>query len=251
MSKAADRRYNETHRAERKAYAARYRVEHAEELEKKRKLKWRLAHPIPSRGPLQHGTAAMYVAGCRCEECKSSHAAYNRLHRKQNPESLKAANATITTRYKSRTADQLLADQLRLRPDGKKSCRVCKERKNLDQFYQSRVSADGKGAECISCNRRKVLERSTRAVMSYWKEHGVAYGECYLCDSPAEQADHVLPLFLGGQDHPRNLMPACRSCNRSKWAIHPEAFFTARLSSLSPVERAKARIALDTLSHLF
>ena len=41
---------------------------------------------------------------------------------------------------------------------------------------------------------------------------------CAYCDAPAEHLDHVQPLSRGGADAPRNLLPACASCNLSKSA---------------------------------
>jgi 5-methylcytosine-specific restriction endonuclease McrA len=43
-------------------------------------------------------------------------------------------------------------------------------------------------------------------------------GECAYCLAPATTYDHVLPSAVpyGGSDDPRNLVPACTSCNSSK-----------------------------------
>ncbi|MDX2539811.1 HNH endonuclease domain-containing protein [Streptomyces scabiei] len=39
---------------------------------------------------------------------------------------------------------------------------------------------------------------------------------CAYCAGPAIGVDHVWPRSRGGDDHPNNLVPACRSCNSSK-----------------------------------
>lgn len=39
---------------------------------------------------------------------------------------------------------------------------------------------------------------------------------CHYCQAPAECVDHYIPLSRGGPDDLRNLVPACRSCNRKK-----------------------------------
>lgn len=42
---------------------------------------------------------------------------------------------------------------------------------------------------------------------------------CNLCGRPgADTVDHVVPLALGGADHPGNWQPAHRSCNSSAGA---------------------------------
>lgn len=49
---------------------------------------------------------------------------------------------------------------------------------------------------------RKVFERSG--------------GFCVYCGQPALEADHVVPLSLGGPNNPSNLVPSCKSCNIAK-----------------------------------
>lgn len=39
---------------------------------------------------------------------------------------------------------------------------------------------------------------------------------CHYCGAPAEHIDHVWPRSRGGDDHPNNLVRACRACNSSK-----------------------------------
>lgn len=43
---------------------------------------------------------------------------------------------------------------------------------------------------------------------------------CHYCGTPAKESplvvDHVVPLALGGEDHPRNMAAACRPCNGGK-----------------------------------
>ncbi len=47
---------------------------------------------------------------------------------------------------------------------------------------------------------------------------GAAYigRQCRYCNAPAEAMDHVWPRSRGGDDHPNNLVPACRDCNSVK-----------------------------------
>jgi 5-methylcytosine-specific restriction endonuclease McrA len=44
---------------------------------------------------------------------------------------------------------------------------------------------------------------------------------CAYCSGPFEEVDHVIPLAKGGAHCLANLRPACRACNRSKWAKSP------------------------------
>lgn len=39
---------------------------------------------------------------------------------------------------------------------------------------------------------------------------------CVYCGQPATQADHIVPVALGGTHHAANLAPACAHCNASK-----------------------------------
>jgi 5-methylcytosine-specific restriction endonuclease McrA len=41
---------------------------------------------------------------------------------------------------------------------------------------------------------------------------------CAYCGGPFEEVDHAIPLARGGIHCLANLRPACRSCNRRKWA---------------------------------
>lgn len=57
-----------------------------------------------------------------------------------------------------------------------------------------------------------------------WRPHSdvAAIGQspvghsCVYCQAPAEQLDHVWPRSRGGDDHPNNLVWACRPCNGRK-----------------------------------
>lgn len=39
---------------------------------------------------------------------------------------------------------------------------------------------------------------------------------CYLCHKKANQVDHIIPPWAGGNDEPSNLAAACGPCNNSK-----------------------------------
>jgi len=44
----------------------------------------------------------------------------------------------------------------------------------------------------------------------------VSDGLCFYCSGLANQADHVVPIAMGGSDDPSNLVPSCGPCNSSK-----------------------------------
>lgn len=56
-------------------------------------------------------------------------------------------------------------------------------------------------------------------------------GVCAHCGKPStgsdRTVDHVIPQILGGGNDPRNLMPLCRSCNKSRASgeIIPETYY--------------------------
>ena len=41
-------------------------------------------------------------------------------------------------------------------------------------------------------------------------------GRCAYCQEKADTWDHIVPVVLGGQTEPGNIVPACHSCNSSK-----------------------------------
>lgn len=63
------------------------------------------------------------------------------------------------------------------------------------------------------------VERERRHQKHRQKVMAKHKGICHLCEGPyADTIDHVVPVALGGSDHPDNLRPAHTSCNSSKGA---------------------------------
>jgi len=50
-----------------------------------------LRHGFPLPGAAQHGTRSLYVAGCRCRDCRHAHASYERARRAAVRERAEAA----------------------------------------------------------------------------------------------------------------------------------------------------------------
>jgi len=75
--------------------------------------------------------------------------------------------------------------------------------------------------KAASSNRRaKVRGNGGSFTAREWSELVESYdGLCGYClGAPAEEADHVMPVSLGGSSFISNIMPACFRCNRSKGA---------------------------------
>lgn len=58
---------------------------------------------------------------------------------------------------------------------------------------------------------------------------------CQYCGAKAPdvtlQVDHVIPVALGGDDKPGNLVTACRDCNGGKTSVHPDSPLVQSLSA--------------------
>jgi 5-methylcytosine-specific restriction endonuclease McrA len=65
--------------------------------------------------------------------------------------------------------------------------------------------------------KRKSRSKKNRSD-TLWAGEGV----CHICGEPLNRMrdeiedDHVIPLALGGEDHPRNIRPAHRACHLEK-----------------------------------
>lgn len=114
----------------------------------------------------------------------------------------RAANA-------ARTDEQVARDRARLRLDGLKRCKSCRELLPLDAFSADRTCADGLRVDCRLCDHADLLRAAAPKI-----EELDLYA-CMYCGSPAEAVDHVIPRALGGTDDAVNLVPACKPCNSS------------------------------------
>jgi hypothetical protein len=64
---------------------------------------------------------------------------------------------------------------------------------------------------------KAVRPASQRAWTAASEGRALAAGHpCRYCGDPAEAMDHVWPQGRGGDDHPNNLVPACKRCNSRK-----------------------------------
>lgn len=67
------------------------------------------------------------------------------------------------------------------------------------------------------------------------------HNTCRYCGSKAPDVaitiDHVVPIALGGDDSPANLVAACRDCNAGKSSVHPDAPLVQDVSQAALVFR--------------
>ncbi|WP_198533111.1 HNH endonuclease [Carbonactinospora thermoautotrophica] len=153
----------------------------------------------------------------RCVEHLEDKRAYNRARR---------------TALAERTPEQIAADRSRLRPNGLKRCRKCRERLPFEAFAVNVVNPDGLHYDCRTCANTALLRRA----LPRWSE--LDTWTCVYCGQDFAHVDHVVPVSRGGTDDPANLAPACQSCNISKNATPVLAFIDRQYPGL-----------LDQLSH--
>lgn len=77
----------------------------------------------------------------------------------------------------------------------------------------------------MSENKRRRLSTQKRKQI-----YDMFNGHCAYCGTEITfrgmQADHKIPLRIGGADTPENMYPACRSCNHYKHSLDIEGFRT-------------------------
>ena len=143
--------------------------------------------------------------------CKACRKAKTNLRYAAKAKDDKARHKQIRLSNTDRTDAQVLDDQSRLLPEGRKVCRSCRDGLPLNRFRVDRTRGDGLCPQCRLCEGADL-----RAIAQvFWDTQGVAW-ECWYCEAPAQSVDHVVPRSRGGKDIPQNLIPACVSCNSSK-----------------------------------
>lgn len=55
---------------------------------------------------------------------------------------------------------------------------------------------------------------------AYYKTLELFDYKCVYCREAATTIDHIVAIMQGGTNHTTNLIPACKSCNSSKWKRH-------------------------------
>lgn len=88
---------------------------------------------------------------------------------------------------------------------------------------------------------------STGQITARWAYYG---GLCWMCGDLATDTDHVKPLARGGSNWPANLRPACKPCNRAKWAAWPMSEIRARLAATEGERRREDPTSLAEADHV-
>lgn len=89
----------------------------------------------------------------------------------------------------------------------------------------------------VSANKRRAAAAGQHFTFQEWEALVVQHaGHCAYCGSTERiEADHRIPLNRGGSNEIRNILPACRHCNRRKHRRAEEEF-----RALLQAERASA-----------
>lgn len=171
----------------------------------------REARPVEDFGRL---LGARFDLPPRCLDCNQ---VWNRVRR----EGISQADSArrLTSQYRRRTDDQMLADRLRIRPTGTKRCKTCKVDKTLDAYTLCRGLGDGLQKTCRVCRASKDEDRRTKGSLIHWNSVGVPL-ECYICAGPFEEIEHVWCQSSGGPDVPQNTLPVCAECNHGQGGKH-------------------------------
>lgn len=100
------------------------------------------------------------------------------------------------------------------------ACRAC-----INAEDRARFAADETFRERVKARRdlrRRGVERMPTIARELIAE--LFDGECAYCDALATTWDHFVPVTLGGQTVPGNMVPACGRCNSRKKNSDPEAW---------------------------
>lgn len=130
-----------------------------------------------------------------------------------DPTRFKGYRDNSRARLRARTPEEIQKDRHRLRPTGDKKCNTCKKHKKLYEYYDSATWEDGLAAICISCDKIRQRERYRKSSEKYWLSKDIPL-DCYICQEPYEDIEHVVPRTLEGKDTMDNKLPSCFKCNR-------------------------------------
>ncbi|WP_169053948.1 HNH endonuclease [Agromyces sp. H66] len=129
-------------------------------------------------------------------------------------------------RRAARSDAEIAADRARLRPDGLKRCRTCREPLPLAAFGDDRSRPDALRASCRDCAAARAARRYLGVYLDDWERRDL--WTCAYCGGPFSDVEHVEPVSLGGLDVPENTVPACWSCNRGPGGKHDRPLFDWR-----------------------
>lgn len=125
--------------------------------------------------------------------------------------------------------------------DGERYCVDCKQIKDIDDFYYKDRKSDIRYSRCKDChyissqNRREEANNSNYTLedwefaLNFFKSDRNQYA-CAYCgiEHSVLEKDHVFPFSKGGKLIKSNIIPACVTCNRSKWNLELIDFYNNR-----------------------
>lgn len=127
-------------------------------------------------------------------------------------------------------------------------CKSC-ESENRKYFYDKNDGAKKirdwikteNGRNSRSATMRKVYEKRRGCYVKFdLRDEKNAYdacgGRCAYCKTPVEfsvvEFDHFIPVKLGGKTEISNMLPACKTCNRSKRDKMPEVWILKKFGQV-------------------
>jgi 5-methylcytosine-specific restriction endonuclease McrA len=112
--------------------------------------------------------------------------------------------------------------------DARGACRPC-----LNQEYREAYATNPRAIRA----RVQARKRSIRALPVVGSDYLTEQfeGQCAYCAAPATTWDHVVPVALGGDTLPGNVVPACVPCNSSKKASDVVKWLSATGRTTNPV----------------
>jgi hypothetical protein len=144
-----------------------------------------------------------------------------------NPAHVYATRATFKAHANSNRHRAWIADQNRLVAETSETC-VDILRRRLESSERKNDWLAGRVAELEAAIFGMHLKRA----VSESKKKKVASAQAWRCAcctgmlSHVFEIDHVMPLFLGGNNAEENLQALCRECHGQKTALDKEAFRT-------------------------
>lgn len=166
------------------------------------------------RSSFTYKTSKPYGIDAWCTQCTATkRSKYRSEPKTQNQRKNYAKDKKA--KYKLRTDKEIEIDRNISRPDGQKICRSCRLYKSFENFTKCRSNIDGLQTSCKPCTLRSRSDKRKKTYERHWVSLNISL-KCYICGSPWEEPDHVIPKVLGGPDELTNLMPICAECNRGK-----------------------------------
>lgn len=156
--------------------------------------------------------------------CKTCSGEYSKNYRSRPGEVEGSSKGQeFTRKYRkslaTRTKEQIRIDRERLRKDGTKKCRGCRESLSFDDFHNEFSAMDGLSARCKPCHSANQSDKRKKKDNKYWVSKGIDLA-CYVCGTEWDDtfhSDHVIPKSLEGSDDGPNRLPICPTHNGSKW----------------------------------